>query len=116
MIIAMTEFVPRANQREAMVEVLSFVSNRVTHTPGCLLSKIYQSFGESEEVLYVEQWNSEQSLGAYIQSVLYLRFLHAFELASKPPLISFYTVSATRSLDLVEQLRSNLGNHRKRLH
>ncbi len=106
MIIAMAELAPQFGRRDAMLEVLHLVSNRVKHSPECLSSRVYEALDESEEILYVERWNSQQGLNSHIESALYLRVLQAFELASKPPVIGFHTISETQSLNHVEEIRT----------
>jgi quinol monooxygenase YgiN len=114
MIIAMTQLVPQDGRREAMLEVLQFVGNRVAHTPDCVSSVSYEAVGERGEILYVEHWDSERRLESHIRSALYLRLMNAFELASEPPKVSFHTVSMTRSLAFVEELRRKPASEWKR--
>ena len=105
MIIATVELVPRTEQRKAMLEMLQYVQGHVAVWPDCLGSGVYEASDHSERVLYLERWNSDRGLHAHIRSGLYLRLLHAMELASEPPVISFHEVSKTRSMELIEELR-----------
>lgn len=105
MIIATVELVPKTEQRKAMLEMLRHVQEHVAVWPDCLGSRVYEASDHSERVLYLEQWNSDRGLHAHIRSGLYLRLLHAMDLSSEPPVVSFHEVSKTRSMELIEELR-----------
>ncbi len=107
MIIAALELVPRADKREALLEILRSVETRVRTKPECMGCGVYEAADGTSRVLYEEQWRSAKDLHAHIQSGLYLRILNAMELASEQPCISFHEVSHTNSLKLVEELRSS---------
>ena len=106
MIMAVMELVPRVDTRQAMLEVLRFVEERVRRNRECLECGVFEGADERQQVLYIEQWRSAKDLNAHIQSGLYLSILNAMELASEKPKISFYKVSQTRSMELIEELRS----------
>ena len=106
MIIASLELVPRADQREAMLEILRFVEERVRAKADCMGCGVFEAADGTSRVLYEEQWQSAKQLHAHIQSGLYLRILNAMELASEQPKMSFHEVTHTNSLKLVEELRS----------
>ncbi len=106
MIIASLELVPRADKRQAMLEIFRFVEERVRTKAECMGCGVFEAADGTSRVLYEEQWRSTKDLHAHIQSGLYLRILNAMELASEEPKISFHEVSNTDSLKLVEELRS----------
>ena len=106
MIIAVLELVPEVKKRQAMLEVLRFVEERVKTKPECLDCGVFDEANDPRRVVYVEQWRSAKDLHAHIQSGLYSKILHAMELACEEPRISFHEVSQTRSMELITQLRS----------
>ena len=69
---------------------------------------VYTDQGEAQTILYLEQWQSRESLDRHIRSELYFRVLSAMELAREPPEICFHEVSDTRGLEYVESLRTAL--------
>ena len=105
-IIATAQMLPRENQRAATLEILEYVRKRVSSMPGCVMAALFEASGQSKQVLYMEQWNSEQSLRSHIQSSLYRYLLDALELSAESPTISFQKVSETRSMDLIQELRA----------
>jgi quinol monooxygenase YgiN len=107
MIIAALYLVPRADKRQAMLEILRSVEDRVRTKAECLGGGVFEAADGTSRVLYEEHWQSAKDLHAHIQSGLYLRVLNAMELASEQPKVCFHEVSHTNSLKLVEELRSN---------
>ena len=105
MVIALLELVPQVKKRQAMLEVLSFVEDRVRTNPECLDCGVFEATNGTRRVLYVEQWNSAKDLHAHLRSRLYLKILNAVELASEEPMFSFHEVSQTESMELIRQLR-----------
>jgi quinol monooxygenase YgiN len=67
---------------------------------------VYTNQGEAQTILYLEQWQSRESLDRHIRSELYFRVLSAMELATEAPEIYFHEVSDTRGLEYVEALRT----------
>jgi len=106
MIIAMLDLVPQIQKRQAMLEVLRFVAERVKTKPECLDCGVFEEASGSQRVVYLEQWQSPKDLHAHMQSGLYSKILQAMELACEEPRISFHEVSQTRSMELITQLRS----------
>jgi quinol monooxygenase YgiN len=106
MIISLVEMVPRVDKRQAMLEILRYVEERVRTKPECLECGVFEAADPTKQVLYVEEWRSEKDLRAHIQSGLYLRILNAMELASEKPKISFHEVAQTKSMELIEELRN----------
>ena len=105
MIIAVIELLPRVDKRQALLEILCFVEERVRTKAECLGCGVFEAADGTQQVLYQERWRSARDLHAHIQSSLYLRILNAMELASEKPRVSFHEVSQTRSWELIEELR-----------
>ena len=109
MIISLIELVPRLDKRQAMLEILQFVECGLAKNPGCICCRTYEGLDQSGTILYVEQWESEQALYHHIRSTSYLPVLNAIDLARSEPKITFHEVADTRSMELIEALRSR-GN------
>jgi quinol monooxygenase YgiN len=107
-VIAVIEFVPVTNKRDALIQALRYVGEHVRLRPECISCGVFEAADSTMHVLYVEQWESPKGLDAHIRSSLYLRILQAMELAAEAPKISFHEISRTRSLELIEQLRSRI--------
>ena len=107
MIIAVLELVPQIPKRQAMLEVLKFVAERVKTKPECMDCGVFEEASGSQKVVYTEQWRSAKDLHAHLQSGLYSKVLQAMELGCVEPRISFYEVTQRRSMELIEELRSH---------
>jgi len=106
MIVACIELKPSIGERKAMLEILQFVERGLSNNPACLSCGVYEKLDQSRTILYEEKWESEQSFCNHIRSSSYLALLNAMELAQSKPTISFNEVTSTRSMELIEALRS----------
>ena len=106
MIVACIELKPRIAERKAMLEILQFVARGLSNNPACLSCGVYEKLDQSRTILYEEKWESEQSFRNHIRSSSYLALLNAMELGESKPMISFDEVTSTRSMELIEALRS----------
>ena len=106
MIVAWIELEPCVGERKAMLEILQFVERGLRNNPACLSCGVYERLDQNHTVLYQEKWESERSFHNHIRSSSYLALLNAIELAQSKPKISFNEVTSTRSMELIEVLRS----------
>ncbi len=109
-ILATTELVPHPDTRDTLLEALRFVQDHARMKPGCLGCQIFEAVDGARAIQYAESWDSVEGLHAHIQSSLYLRLLHAMELAVEKPRISFHTITETQSMELIEELRIRQGS------
>ena len=110
MIVACIELKPSPGERKAMLEILQFVERGLGNNPACLSCGVYEKLDQNRTILYEEKWESEQSFCNHIRSSSYLALLNAMELAQSKPTISFNKVTSTRSMELIEALRSRETN------
>jgi len=106
MVISLVELQAGTESRKAMLEVLRYTESTLRTNPTCLGCEVYEAVDKIGRVLYVEKWRTTEDLHRHIRSPLYLRILNAFDLAQQTPTISFHEVSATSSIELIEELRS----------
>ena len=106
MIVAWIELEPSLGERKAMLEILQFVERGLRNNPACLSCGVYEKLDRNRTILYEEKWQSEQSFCIHIRSSSYLALLNAMELGESKPKISFNEVTSTRSMELIEALRS----------
>ena len=106
MIVACVELNPGLEDRKSMLEILQFVERGLRNNPACLSCGVYEKLDQNRTILYEEKWESEQSFCNHIRSASYLALLTAIDLAQTKPRISFHDVTSTRSMELIEALRS----------
>ncbi len=73
--------------------------------PGCLSSRILQSWQDRDELFVEIDWESKADLIRFVQSADYKRLLLLMELSPKAPVIQFFSVIDFHGLDLVEMAR-----------
>ena len=108
MIYSFVKIIPLPGKQQVVLDILRSVIGPARLKSGCIDCDVYTNQEEAQAILYLEQWQSRDSLDRHIQSELYFRVLSAMELASEPPGIYFHEVSETRGLEYVEALRTVL--------
>jgi quinol monooxygenase YgiN len=109
MILSFITLIPQPEKRQAMLDILRTMEALTRTKPGCLSCCIYEQANDKHAVLYVEKWQSMETLERHVQSSMYMRLLTAMELASEEPKIEFHEVEKTMGMDLIEALRSAGG-------
>ena len=74
--------------------------------PGCISCGFYQDLDDPDAILFMEEWESRESLDHHIKSESYRIILSLLELSGEPPKIKINTVSKTEGLEAIEALRS----------
>ena len=78
----------------------------LTHPlPGCAGCWLCEQDVLSNQVRYMEQWESEEALHDHIRSELYRRVLAAMELSRQPPEVRFYFAKEAKGFELIEAIR-----------
>ncbi len=72
---------------------------------GCTGGRVCEERGNGNAILYLESWGSREALQRHVRSGLYIRVLHAMDLASEPPEISFYEISGEKGMELIRESR-----------
>jgi len=98
-------FIPAERRTEAAA-MLNTMQGRLEICSDFLGSSIQERNLPCSHIVYSEHWNSEKALFSHIRSALYRRVLAVIEFSSRPPEISFYFVSHTRGMELIQSLRS----------
>lgn len=106
MIVACIELNPALGDRKSMLEILQFVERGLRNNPACLSCGVYERLDRNRTILYEEKWDSERSFCNHIRSSSYLALLTAIDLAQSKPKVSFHDVTNTRSMELIDALRS----------
>lgn len=105
-IISCVKLTAAPDRRQAILEVLRFVVGLTRVKPGCLDCEVYEAHGRSHDLLYIEQWQSDEDLSRHIRSDLYRSILSAMELSHVHPEVVFYGVSETKGIEVIERLRA----------
>jgi len=71
---------------------------------GCISFRIYSDKDDSDVVLLLSQWRSEEDLNKYIRTSDFRRILAMMETASKAPDLTVQHISWTKGLDYVRDV------------
>jgi quinol monooxygenase YgiN len=74
--------------------------------PGCISCGFYQDLNDADTALYVEEWESRESLEHHIKSNPYRIILSLMDLCRESPQFKVNTISNTEGLEAIEALRS----------
>jgi len=96
---------PLPGKRRELLTILASMQEQLLIRHDCIVSEIYEPFGGEDEVFYLEQWRTKESLYRHIESDLYRRVLMAMELASESPQISFPELTNVKGMELIVALR-----------
>ena len=72
----------------------------------CISCRLFQEVGNSASLLLYQEWKSEEALRGYIRSDEFRLLLGLMETASEKPELRFHSLSGSRGLDLVREVRS----------
>ena len=98
--------------RAEVIQILESIQGRVSAEPGCAGYHIYEQEEPESAVVLVERWESEATLEDHIRSEAYRRILGAIEVSGAPPEVCFDFVSASKGMELIEQLRGSSEQQR----
>jgi quinol monooxygenase YgiN len=73
--------------------------------PGCTACGLYRDASEGDELLYVEEWQSEEALERHMRSARYDRLLAIMETSARPPELRYLSISVVRGLEHLEVVR-----------
>jgi quinol monooxygenase YgiN len=105
MIISTIVITPMPDKHQAVIEILVSVKTITRLKHGCMHCEIYEEYGNGQEILYIEKWQTKEDMYNHIRSNLYLRVLNAIELGNKPPEVCFHEDSETMGIGLIEAIR-----------
>lgn len=103
--LSLIRIVPIPEKRDKILEMLASVARQAKLIHGCTHGTVCEERGNGSAILYLESWGSREALQRHVRSSLYIRVLHAMDLASEPPEISFYEISGEKGLELIQKLR-----------
>jgi len=108
MILSFAKINPLPGKQQVVLDILRSVTDTTRLKSGCMACAVYTAQGKAQTILYLEQWQSRETMERHIRSELYFRVLSAMELADEPPEIYFHEVSETKGLEYVVALRTPL--------
>jgi quinol monooxygenase YgiN len=105
MIFATVRMVMPPEKRLEAVRILTLTAERTRVEPGCIACHVYQDAKEPREILFEEEWRSEEELTRHLGSDHFRNVLLVMEMATEPPEIGFHTVEHSAGVEVVERAR-----------
>ncbi len=90
-------------------EALQILHSIVEHTraeAGCVSCSVYQDTEMENQLVFKQEWRSEEDLQRHLRSEEYQRVLLVMEMASMPPEIRFDTINKTFGIEYIEKART----------
>ena len=88
-----------------MVQSLAKVMFQAKLERGCADCRLYAESGESQSLLYVEQWANQRDFESELLSRRFATLLAIMESAPQAPELEVRTVSEQRGLDYIRSVR-----------
>ena len=105
MFLSLVRIVPIPEKRDRILEMLVSVARQARLIHGCTGCTVCEESGNGKAILYLERWASREALQRHVRSGLYIRVLHAMDLAAEPPEVSFFEISGEKGWNLIQELR-----------
>lgn len=93
--------------RAAAVRTITSMTGLTKSKSGCHECDLYSHIDNDDRLQLIEKWDSVESLKRHIASKQYSHLLEALELSIEPPIVEFHTVTDTKGLTFVEEIRSS---------
>ena len=105
MFLSLIRIVPIPEKRDRILEMLLSVVKQTKLIHGCTGCTVCEERDDGNAILYLESWESREALQRHVRSGLYIRVLHAMDLASEPPETFFYEISGEKGMELIREWR-----------
>jgi quinol monooxygenase YgiN len=93
------------NKRDGIFNALRSVKAKLKGNPACIRCDVYFTSNDEQKILYMETWQSKESLQTHIQSELYRDILSIMEWAFETPEIHFYTIEEAWGMEFITKTR-----------
>jgi quinol monooxygenase YgiN len=104
MVVVTLRIKTASTHRAEIVELIQPIVGPTETQPDCLLCRLYSETDDDDALVLLQEWQSQEGLYKFIRSRDFKRVLAAMDLASRPPEISFNTVSSKQGYELIEKL------------
>ena len=94
-----------SGERADVIDIFDSFIGPVSVQPGCVSAKLYAEINNDDDLILLEEWDSQKNLERHIRSDDFHKFLAVMDMAKEQPEISFHTVSSTQGFELLEGLK-----------
>lgn len=104
MVISILRLSVPPERKADTINMLNLMIGPTAAKPGCMHCRLYDNQGLEEEILLLEEWESQKKLEQHLCSEEFKKALEAMDMASEKPQLAFHTVSKTVGIELVKKL------------
>ena len=87
------------------LQILQSIVERTRAEAGCISCSVFQDTEMENQLVFAQEWRSEEDLQRHLRSEEYQKVLLVLEMACKPPDIRFDTISSTSGVEIIEKAR-----------
>ncbi len=104
MVLGMLRLTVLDDRRDEVLRTVRSTLGRTRAAPGCVSCGIYASADEPNELLYLEQWASEEGLARHLRNGCWRILFAVMEASAEPPDLRFIWSDKSHGLDYLEEL------------
>ncbi len=105
MVSVMLRMTVLPDRRDEVLQTVRSTLGRARAVPGCIGWGIYASADETNGLLYIEEWASEEGLARHFRTDHCKNLLAVMEASAQPPELRFVWSDKTCGLEYLEELR-----------
>lgn len=98
------EFSP--DKVDEALQILRSIVERTRAEPGCVSCSVYQDSERENQIIFAQEWKSEENLQRHLRSEEYRKVLLVMEMALEPPEIRFDTITGSGGVEVIEGART----------
>jgi quinol monooxygenase YgiN len=98
------EFAP--DRVEEALQILLSIVERTRVEPGCIRCSVYQDTEAKNQIVFAQEWKSEEDLQRHLRSEEYKKVLLVVEMARKRPEMRFQTIHRTNGVEYIDKART----------
>lgn len=107
MVLFTMRITPSPSQRGDALRTLRSLAGITGARRGCRGVQLLRDAENRNEILWIEEWDSEADLTRHIRSDEYRKLLLVMEMSMKRPEIRFHTVKSTAGMEFIAAARQN---------
>ncbi len=106
MIHAIVRMDMATDKLDEALQILHSIVEQTRAEAGCVSCSVYQDTEIENQIVFAQEWRSEEDLQRHLRSEEYQKVLLVMEMACTPPEIRFDTINKTIGIEYIEKARA----------